>query len=67
MRKVQRGIAEAMAGIVLGTVLTIVVDTFAKDGTIPSYSVWLFGLMSIIVNLATIDYLRAGGMFYTIG
>jgi hypothetical protein len=67
MKKVQRGIAEAMVGIVLGVVLTTVVDSFVKNGTLPSYSVWLLGLFNIVGNLMTIDDLRYGGTLYTIG
>ncbi|GAH66505.1 unnamed protein product, partial [marine sediment metagenome] len=64
---IQKGIAEAITGIVLGILLITMVDAFAKDGTLPGYSVWLFGLISIIANLATINSFRYGGALYAIG
>lgn len=63
MNKLQKGIAGAITGIVL----TTIVVTFAKDGTLPGYSIWLFGLINVIWNIATINSLRYAGLLYTIG
>lgn len=67
MNKLQKGIAEAITGIVFGIVLTTIVGAFAKDGTLPGYSVWLFGVINVILNIATINSLRYAGILYTIG
>jgi len=67
MKKFQNGIAQAITGIVIGTMLTAVVDTFAKDGTLPSYFVLLFGLFNVIVNIVTINSFRYTGFLYTFG
>lgn len=67
MSEIQKGIAGGVAGGVIGFLLITIVDSFAKDGSIPGYSVWLFGLLSIIVNIATLNTHRYLGLFYTIG
>jgi hypothetical protein len=67
MNKLQKGIAGAVTGVVLGIFLTSTIDALAKDGTLPGYFVWSFGLMNIILNIATINALRYAGMLYTIG
>jgi hypothetical protein len=65
--KIQKGIAEAITGIVLGTLLIIIVNSFAQDGTLPTYFVWVFGLLIFIANLASLNYLRVAGLWYSIG
>jgi len=67
MNKVQRGLAEAITGIILGVILMTTVNAFAQDGTLPTYSVWLFGLFSFVVNIVTLNYLRFAGLLYSIG
>ena len=67
MKKFQKGMAESIVGVVLGILLITIVDAFAEDGALPGYFVWLFGLISVIANLATINSLRFTGLFYTIG
>jgi hypothetical protein len=61
MNKIQKGMAEAVTGVVLGILLITIVNTFAQDGTIPKYFIWLFGLFSIMANLATLNALHYAG------
>lgn len=67
MNELRKGIAEAIIGIVGGFVLITIVGALAKDGLIPEYFVWLFGLFSLIANVATVNSFRYTGLFYTIG
>lgn len=67
MNKFQKGLAEAIIGIVMGILLITIVGAFAKDGLIPEYFVWLFGLFSIIANIATVNSFRYAGLLYTTG
>ena len=67
MNKVQRGLAEAITGIVLGIILMTTVNAFAQDGTLPKYFVVLFGLFSFVANIVTLNYLRFAGLSYSIG
>ena len=67
MNKLQRGLAESVAGIVMGFLLITIVTSFAQDGLIPGYFVWLFGLFFIIANIATLNHLRLAGLLYAIG
>jgi len=67
MNKIQRGIVEAISGIILGVVLITIVNSFAQDGTLPKYFVWVFGLLSFVANIATLNYLRFAGVWYSIG
>jgi len=67
MNKLQRGLAESIAGIVTGFVLITIVTSFAQDGLIPGYFVWLFGLFFIIGNIATLNSFRYFGLLYALG
>lgn len=67
MNKFQKGIAESITGIVTGFMLITIVNAYVKDGVIPEYFVWLFGLLSIIVHIVTVNSFRYAGLFYTIG
>ena len=67
MNKVTRGITEAIVGILMGIILITVVNSFAQDGMLPKYFVWLFGLFVFIANLLTLNTLRIGGLLYAIG
>ena len=67
MNKLQKGLAEAVVGIVTGFLLITIVGSFAKDGLIPEYFVWLFGLFSIIANIATLKSPKYLGLLYTLG
>ncbi len=67
MNNIQKGIAEAITAVVLGILLITIVNSFAQDGILPKYFVWLFGLLSIVANLATLNSSRYAGMLYSIG
>ena len=67
MNKVQKGLAEAITGIVLGIILITTVSALAQDGTLPKYFVWLFGLFIFVANIVTLNSLRLGGLLYAIG
>lgn len=58
---------EAVVGIMSGAVLTVVVESFAKDGLIPSYACWGFLMIGIVANVATINVLQVAGVAYTMG
>jgi hypothetical protein len=65
--KIQTGIVEAISGIVVGFVLITVVNSFAQDGMLPKYFVWVFGLLSFVANIASLNRLRVAGLWYSIG
>jgi hypothetical protein len=67
MNRVQKGLAEAITGIVLGIVLMTTVTALAQGGTLPGYFVWLYGLFIFVANVVTINNLRLGGLLYAIG
>jgi hypothetical protein len=67
MNKIQKGLAESATGIVMGFVLMAMISSFAEDGLIPGYFVFLFGLVCVIANLATLNSVRYLGLLYTIG
>jgi hypothetical protein len=67
MSKVQQGLAEAATGLLGGILLTVLVDSLARDNYIPAYFVWLFGVFNILFNLATLNSYRRVSLLYTIG
>lgn len=67
MNNIQKGLVEAITGIVLGIILMTTVNAFAQDDTLPKYFVWLFGLLSFAANIVTLNNLRFAGLLYSIG
>lgn len=67
MNKIQKGLVEAITGIVLGIILITTVSALAQDGTLPKYFVWLFGLFSFVANIVSLNNLRFAGLLYSIG
>ena len=65
--KIQAGIVEAITGIVLGGLLITIINSYAQDGTLPKYSVWVFGLLSLLANVLTLNKLRWAGLMYSAG
>lgn len=67
MNKVPKGIKEAITGIVMGFLLTTIVDSFVKDGLLPGYSKWFFVLIGIVGGIGIIKLFRSEGVLYLIG
>jgi hypothetical protein len=67
MSKVQQGLVEAVTSLLGGFLLTILIDSLARDNSIPVYFVWLFGVFNILFNLATLNSYRRVSLLYTIG
>ena len=67
MNKLQRGLQQAMLGIICGIAVAAIMKAFVDDGLVPTYFVWLFILFGILGNIATINNHRLAGTIYTIG
>jgi hypothetical protein len=67
VRRFRKGLGEAIVGIILGAVLTFIVDSLEKNGLIPSYVSWGMLLISMVLNLMTVKSLRVAGVTYTVG
>lgn len=67
MKKAKKGLVAAVTGIIMGIGLTTVVNYLVNNGTVPGYWSWVFVLVSIVGNLATLKSMRRGAVFYTIG
>jgi hypothetical protein len=67
MSKVQQGLAEAASSLLGGVLLTVLIDSLARDNSLPAYFVWLFGVFNILFNLATLNSYRRVSLLYTIG
>ena len=67
MRKFMKGMTEAVFGIISGAILTLLLEGFAKDGLITGYAPWVFLMIGIVVNVATINLLKVAGVTYTLG
>jgi hypothetical protein len=67
MSKVQQGIAEAAASLLGGVFLTMLILSLAGGDLIPGYFIWLFGGLSILFNVATIESYRRVSLLYTAG
>ena len=67
MSQFQNGLRQSMVGIIGGIVVAAIMKALANDGLIPTYFVWLFVLVGIAGNIATINSNRLFGTVYTIG
>ena len=67
MSQFQRGLQQSMLGVIGGIVIAAVLKSLAGDGLLPSYFVWLFIIVGIAGNIATINSNRLAGTVYTIG
>jgi hypothetical protein len=69
LNQLKEGLVQSVTGIVIGLVLTAMIDALVKNGVIPSYVVPLFGVASIIGNIFTISSmrLRRFGTLYAVG
>ena len=67
MKKIGKGLKEALLGILVWFVLAFLVNYFAKDGLLSPPFVLGFSVISIIVNIMTLNSMRSFGFFYTIG
>jgi len=65
--KLERGLKEAMTGIIAGIVVTAIMRALVEDGLIPSTFILLFIIVGIAGNIATIRDFRWAGTIYTIG
>ncbi len=67
MRKFKEGLIQAIIGVIIGLVLTFIVNTLVNHTLIPGYSTVIFGVINLIVNIASISKMRSWGIFYTVG
>ena len=57
MGSFERGIKEAMVGVIGGIVVAAIMKSLSADGLLPSYFVWLFIIVGIAGNIALSEHL----------
>jgi hypothetical protein len=67
LKKLPKGLQEAIYGIMGAIIIGAVMKAFAENNLIPSYLVWSFTIAGILGNIATIKSLQVSGTAYTIG
>jgi uncharacterized membrane protein YeaQ/YmgE (transglycosylase-associated protein family) len=63
----QRGMGEAIAGIVGSIILSAILSSFAQDGLIPSNMVFIFTLAGFIGAIALIFSFKTAGFIFILG
>ena len=63
----QRGIGEAVTGIVGSIILSAVLSSFAEDGLIPSYMVFGFAAAGFLGAIVLMFSFGAAGILFTFG
>lgn len=63
----QRGLGEAVTGIIGGILINVVLAEFAKEELIPSYLVFLFAVAGFLGAIALFMSLTAAGFIFTLG
>ena len=63
----QRGMGEAIAGIVGSIILSAILSSFAEDGLIPFNMVVIFSLFGFIGAIALIFSFGTAGILFTFG
>jgi hypothetical protein len=67
VRRIKNGFRQAVISVIIGLLLTWVIDFLVARGTLPAYSATVFGIINIIVNLISINKMKFWGIFYTVG
>jgi hypothetical protein len=63
----EKGLKEAIGGIIGGVVQGVLLVSFSENGLIPAYVSWGFVLVGFVANIATVNSLKLAGVTYTIG
>lgn len=67
MNKLQKALIESITAAITGIILTTMISAFVEDGLLPRYSVFIFGFINVIGNIATIRSLNRLGILYCSG
>ncbi|MDD5039156.1 MAG: hypothetical protein PHN78_07565 [Dehalococcoidales bacterium] len=67
MNKLDRGIQEAIWGIIGGIIISALLSAFAKDGLIPSSMVFLFTITGFLAAIVTMSSFQTAGIIFTLG
>ena len=63
----QRGMSEAITGIVCGIVISTILSSFAKDGLIPSYMVFWITAAGFLGAIVLMFSFSTTGVIFTLG
>ena len=63
----QRGISEAVTGIVGSIIFGIILSSFAEDGLIPSNMVFLFSFAGFISSIGLMYSFKTAGALFILG
>jgi hypothetical protein len=67
LKKLKKGFTQAVVGIIAGLVLTFIINFLAEKGILPKQAVTVYGIISLIINILTMNSVGAAGLIYTIG
>ncbi len=67
MEKLKSGFIQAIISVIIGFILTAVVQFCAGQGWIPSYSIIILSVFNIMANIYSMRKMRSWGIYYTIG
>ena len=63
----QKGMGEAITGIVGSIIFSAILSSFAEDGLIPSNMVFLISFVGFLGTIILISSFRTAGIFFLIG
>jgi hypothetical protein len=67
LKKLKKGFMQAVIGIITCLALTIIINYLAQKGIIPRESVTIWGIISLLINIFTMNSFGSVGIVYTIG
>ena len=67
VKKLGGGLKAAIVGLLLGIILTSIINYLVGIGWLPGYSQLVFSVISLILNLFTLTQMRSWGVFYSVG
>ena len=67
MKKFKKGLIQAVEGIILSVVVTVLINSLAQDGLIPAYASWGLLAFGVIGNIMTLNSMKVASVTYTVG
>jgi hypothetical protein len=67
LKKLKKGFSAAVIGVLVGLGLTFAVNYLADRGIIPQQAVTVWGIISLLLNIFTMNSFGSVGIVYTIG
>jgi hypothetical protein len=67
VKKIKTGFLQAILSVISGIIITTILGFLVARDTIPGYSLLIFTVFNLILNIIALKKMRSWGMYYTLG